>query len=366
MAGTDDQIAIPVEGVEGEGEQVKKERKPHVKGITFREFDHVKDFEDLVRTVVTLCSQEEQERLREMEDWLVKAEGTWVLAEGFNNFLGKVMHDEAWPSDGRVAMLRLMAYGAGEDDIVLILHMDRKDHLLMNYAQKFDRLPTKEQEALTLLFCNLFETASASEWLLYISEWDAPGGGLPLSLENQRILEEKRNFLNKDEKKTKKKKYDERIGRKGRVGEGKEEERKKTEKAEKKAEEKAVAAGQSASNSHSFKPLRNLSEQRNPSHPGILRSISCELPDPVLATPAGQLFRNKSLKRVSFDERREIINEESRCPTPVDQSEEDLPPLEEIKTSLEVSELEPSLIEPLTLHISRMAGTDDQIAIPVE
>ena len=30
-------------------------------------------------------------------------------------------------------------------------------------------------------FCNLFETASASEWLLYISEWDAPGGGLPLS-----------------------------------------------------------------------------------------------------------------------------------------------------------------------------------------
>ena len=31
------------------------------------------------------------------------------------------------------------------------------------------------------LFCNLFETGSASEWLLYISEWDAPGGGIPLS-----------------------------------------------------------------------------------------------------------------------------------------------------------------------------------------
>jgi len=76
--------------------------------------------------------------------------------------------------------------------------------------------------------------------------------------ENQRILDEKRNLINKDEKKTKKKKNDERIGRKGRVGEGKEEERKKTEKAEKKAEEKAVAAGQSASNSHSFKPLRSI------------------------------------------------------------------------------------------------------------
>ena len=32
----------------------------------------MKDFEDLVRTVVTLCSPEEQERLREMEDWIVK------------------------------------------------------------------------------------------------------------------------------------------------------------------------------------------------------------------------------------------------------------------------------------------------------
>ena len=27
----------------------------------------------------------------------------------------------------------------------------RKDHLLMNYAQKFDRLPIKEQEALAML-----------------------------------------------------------------------------------------------------------------------------------------------------------------------------------------------------------------------
>ena len=30
-----------------------------------------------------------------MEDWIVKKEGTWVLAEGFNTFLGKVMNDQA-------------------------------------------------------------------------------------------------------------------------------------------------------------------------------------------------------------------------------------------------------------------------------
>ena len=47
-------------------------------------------------------------------------------------------------------MLRLLAYGAGMDDIVLIMHTDRKDHLIMNYAQKIDRLPIKEQESLAL------------------------------------------------------------------------------------------------------------------------------------------------------------------------------------------------------------------------
>ena len=117
----------------------------------YNPFQHVKDFEDLVRTVVTMCSQEEQERLREMEDWIVKNEGTWVLAEGFNSFLGNVLHKSDWPSEARVAMLRLLAYGAEQDDIVLILHMDRKDHLVMNYAQQFDRLPIGEQESLAML-----------------------------------------------------------------------------------------------------------------------------------------------------------------------------------------------------------------------
>jgi len=72
-----------------------------------------------------------------MEDWIIKNEGTWVLAEGFNAFLGRVLHDKSLPSDGRVAMLRLLSYGAAQDDIVLIMHMDRKDHVVMNYAQVF-------------------------------------------------------------------------------------------------------------------------------------------------------------------------------------------------------------------------------------
>merc|ERR1719315_945150 len=103
MADTEGQVLVPSEGSQDEEPlaPVSKPRKPHEKGIVFRDFDHVKDFEDLVRTIVQLCSGEEQERLREMEDWIVKAEGTWVLAEGFNTFLGNVLHRAEWPSEAR-------------------------------------------------------------------------------------------------------------------------------------------------------------------------------------------------------------------------------------------------------------------------
>ena len=78
-----------------------------------------------------------------------------------------MLHCPDWPREGRVAMLKLLAFGAEQDDIVLILHMDRysiittiittilmlrRDHLLMNYAQQFDRLSTEEQEELARLW----------------------------------------------------------------------------------------------------------------------------------------------------------------------------------------------------------------------
>ena len=69
--------------------------------------------------------------------------------------LTSIYYRQEWPSDARVAMLRLLAYGAKEDDIVLILHMDRKDHSVMNYAQSFDRLAVKEQESIAPLVSDI-------------------------------------------------------------------------------------------------------------------------------------------------------------------------------------------------------------------
>ena len=121
---------------------------------------HMKEFEELVKNVVNLLDAEDQDRLREMEDWIIKNEGTWVLAEGFVSFLGKVLCDKSMPSEGRVALMKLLAYGTVHDDIVLILHMDRKDHVLMNYAQQIDRLPILEQEAVAL-FVSSKQTADS-------------------------------------------------------------------------------------------------------------------------------------------------------------------------------------------------------------
>ena len=53
-----------------------------------------------MRTIVTMLDPDEQDRLREMEEWIIKGEGTWVLSESFNTFLGRVLHDQkALPRD---------------------------------------------------------------------------------------------------------------------------------------------------------------------------------------------------------------------------------------------------------------------------
>lgn len=140
------------------------------KPITFRELDHMGDFEEFVRDVIDVLTHEEQNRLYEMEMWIMNNEGVWVLDDTFIAFLGRVLHDaKSFTSDNRVTFLRLLAYGAEQEDFSMITHMDRSTHHIMNYAKDFESLPILEQEALALLFANMFETCS--EWLLYISEW---------------------------------------------------------------------------------------------------------------------------------------------------------------------------------------------------
>ena len=65
-------------------------------------------------------------------------------------FAGRLLQDTNLPSEVRVRTLKVLAAAALKDDSILLLHQDRREHVLMNYAQDIDRLPLEEQQALAL------------------------------------------------------------------------------------------------------------------------------------------------------------------------------------------------------------------------
>lgn len=107
--------------------------------------------------------------------------------------LGRILYDKSLTSDTRVRMLNILSAAALKDDVILLLHQDRREYIIMNYAFDIDRHPPEEQLPLTefvsavltlhsvrnsyklliwaLQLANMFENLSSSEWLLYISEW---------------------------------------------------------------------------------------------------------------------------------------------------------------------------------------------------
>lgn len=64
--------------------------------------------------------------------------------------LGRLLNDKELPIEVRVRLLNILAVAALKDDVILVLHQDRKDHVLMNYAYEIDRLSPQEQEAIAL------------------------------------------------------------------------------------------------------------------------------------------------------------------------------------------------------------------------
>lgn len=60
------------------------------------------------------------------------------------------MHDQEFPLEVRIRILNILAAAALKDDVILVLHQDRKDHVLMNYAFEIDRLTPEEQCAIAL------------------------------------------------------------------------------------------------------------------------------------------------------------------------------------------------------------------------
>jgi len=49
-------------------------------------------------------------------------------------FKGRLLHDKSLRPDIRVRTLNVLAAAALKDDVILLLHQDRREHVLMNYA----------------------------------------------------------------------------------------------------------------------------------------------------------------------------------------------------------------------------------------
>lgn len=59
--------------------------------------------------------------------------------------LGRILYDKSLDSNVRVRLLNVLSAAALKDDVILLLHQDRREHIIMTYAFDIDRHPPEEQ-----------------------------------------------------------------------------------------------------------------------------------------------------------------------------------------------------------------------------
>ena len=131
----------------------------------------------LIDFVSDLLSPEQQQLLKELNEYLTTESGAWALG---NEHLDLIAHllsggDGKFAPNVPLLVIEVLQAAALKDDFVLILHQDRKEHQLMSYINKIENLTLAEQEEIAKLMCNLCSQPSTFDWLLYISEWIEDG-----------------------------------------------------------------------------------------------------------------------------------------------------------------------------------------------
>ncbi|XP_017878941.2 uncharacterized protein LOC108624283 isoform X2 [Ceratina calcarata] len=152
-----------------EQEEKKRRRDPP---IVFKDMVDVnEDYQALTKSLEGKLNDEEKVCMTELRQYVLENEGSWALGDNFLNFVGRILYDKSLESEARVRLLNILSAAALKDDVILLLHQDRREHTIMNYAFDIDRHPQEEQLPLAQFLANMFENLSSSEWLLYISEW---------------------------------------------------------------------------------------------------------------------------------------------------------------------------------------------------
>lgn len=95
-------------------------------------------------------SEDEQLALEELHQYLLLGDGCWALSDLFLVFVGRILRDPQVSTEARVHLLRSLAYAALKDDIILLLHQDRRDHVMMTYLLDIEKIKPEEQQAVAL------------------------------------------------------------------------------------------------------------------------------------------------------------------------------------------------------------------------
>lgn len=148
---------------------------PREPALVCKDINIKTELECLVKLLDGKIFKEEEVSIEELHQYLIEDEGSWALGDNFLVFVQRVLREPSFSSDTRIHLIRSLAFAALKDDVIIILHQDRRDHTLMNYGFDIEKQTPDEQQAWALFMCNLFENLSSSEWLLYISEWDYNG-----------------------------------------------------------------------------------------------------------------------------------------------------------------------------------------------
>jgi len=153
----------------------EEEEIPREPALTLKDINIKTELECLVKLLDGKINKEEEIAIEELHQYLIEDDGSWALGDNFLVFVQRVLRESSFSPDTRVHLIRTLAYAALKDDVIIILHQDRRDHTLMNYAFDIEKHTPEEQQAWAMFMCNLYEHLGPSEWLFYISEWEYLG-----------------------------------------------------------------------------------------------------------------------------------------------------------------------------------------------
>uniref|UniRef100_A0A1I8NLF7 Uncharacterized protein n=1 Tax=Stomoxys calcitrans TaxID=35570 RepID=A0A1I8NLF7_STOCA len=137
---------------------------PREPALTCKDINIKTELECLVKLLDGKISKDEEVAIEELHQYLIEDEGSWALGDNFLVFVQRVLREQTFSPDTRIHMIRTLAFAALKDDVIIILHQDRRDHTLMNFGFDIEKHTPEEQQAWALFMCNLFEHVSPSEW----------------------------------------------------------------------------------------------------------------------------------------------------------------------------------------------------------